>query len=310
MAQFLNASVGGISLGLIWGVLAVGVYLTYRILDFADLTVDSSLATGGVVTAVLIANGCTPILALLASCLAGSCAGLITALLNTKLKIPAILAGILTMSALYSINLKILGNRANVSFVGKPTINGYWADLFNLSLIDDKNVLSIITCVIVCSAVVGFLYWFFGTEFGCSVRATGFNSTMAKAQGINTDLTKIVCLMISNGLAGLAGGLLAQHNQSGDVNMGTGTIVIGLASVILAETVIRDRFSFWLKLALVVLGSVAYRLIFTFAVQMGMHTNDLKLVATAIIVIALTVPLIKKKIAHKKLKGGLNNVKN
>lgn len=310
MEHFLNASVGGIALGLIWGVLAIGVYLTYRILDFADLTVDSSLATGGVVSAVLIFNGLNPILALLISCFAGALAGLVTALLNTKLKIPAILSGILTMSALYSINLKIMDNRANVSFFGKPTINGYWADLFNMSVIGDKNVLTIITCVLVCGAVVGVLYWFFGTEYGCAVRATGFNSTMAKAQGINTDLTKIVCLMISNGLAALAGGLLAQHNQSGDVNMGTGTIVIGLASVILAETLIKDSFPFWLKLALVVVGSVVYRLIFTIAVQLGMHTNDLKLIATIIIIVALVVPKVKKHFSSKKLKGGLKNVKN
>lgn len=300
----LGAIPGGIAQGLIWAILALGVFVTYRMLDFADLTVDGSLATGGCVCMVAIAEGFHPLIAMLFAFLAGALAGTVTALLNTKLKIPAILSGILTMSALYSINKRILGGRANVSVNGQTTLNGLLAKLLNLSYISDKNLISIIICLVLVACIVGFLYWFFGTEIGCSIRATGNNPTMATAQGINTDKSKILALALSNALASLSGAMFAQHNFSADVNMAQGTIVIGLASVVIGELFFAEKLPFWVKLIGIVVGSLIYRLIFVFAIQLGMNADDLKLVASVIIIIALCAPTLKNKIlAHKKVKG-------
>ncbi len=299
--NIVRALPGGVAQGLMWAVLALGVYVSYKILDFADLSVDGSLATGGAVAIVSIEAGVPALLAMLFAFLAGALAGALTATLNTKLKIPPILSGILTMSALYSINLHILRELPNVSIPSSAsTYNGMFAKLFSLSVIDDKNVLTIISCVIAIAAVIAIMYWFFGTEIGSAVRATGCNEKMAKAQGINTDRTKYIALMMSNGLAGLSGALIAQYNFSADVNMASGTIVIGLASVVIGELIIGNKFSFWVKLSGVVIGSVIYRLIFTIAVGLGMNTNDLKLIASVIIVITLCVPAIKAKIAGRK----------
>ena len=241
------------------------------------------------------------LVAMLFAFLAGAAAGAITATLNTKLKIPAILSGILTMSALYSVNLHILGEKPNVSILKTAsTYNGMFAKLFSLSVIDDKNLLTIISCVLALAVIVAIMYWFFGTEIGSAVRATGCNEKMAKAQGINTDLTKYIALMTSNGLAALSGALIAQYGFSADVNMASGTIVIGLASVVIGELVVGNRFSFWVKLVGVVIGSVLYRLIFTIAVGLGMNTNDLKLITSVIIVLTLCVPMVKAKIAGRK----------
>ena len=299
--DILRALPGGIAQGLMWAVLALGVYVTYKILDFADLTVDGSLATGGAVAIVSIASGMPALVAMLFAFLAGAAAGAITATLNTKLKIPAILSGILTMSALYSVNLHILGEKPNVSILKTAsTYNGMFAKLFSLSVIDDKNLLTIISCVLALIVIVAIMYWFFGTEIGSAVRATGCNEKMAKAQGINTDLTKYIALMTSNGLAALSGALIAQYGFSADVNMASGTIVIGLASVVIGELVVGNKFSFWVKLVGVVIGSVLYRLIFTIAVGLGMNTNDLKLITSVIIVFTLCVPMIKTKIVGRK----------
>lgn len=299
--DILRALPGGIAQGLMWAVLALGVYVTYKILDFADLTVDGSLATGGAVAIVSIASGMPALVAMLFAFLAGAAAGAVTATLNTKLKIPAILSGILTMSALYSVNLHILGEKPNVSILKTAsTYNGMFAKLFSLSVIDDKNLLTIISCVLALVVIVAIMYWFFGTEIGSAVRATGCNEKMAKAQGINTDLTKYIALMTSNGLAALSGALIAQYGFSVDVNMASGTIVIGLASVVIGELVVGNKFSFWVKLVGVVIGSVLYRLIFTIAVGLGMNTNDLKLITSVIIVLTLCVPMVKAKIAGRK----------
>lgn len=299
--DIVRALPGGLAQGLMWAVLALGVYVSYKILDFADLSVDGSLATGGAVAIISIEAGVPALLAMLFAFLAGALAGALTTTLNTKLKIPPILSGILTMSALYSINMHILREKPNVSVPSSAsTYNGMFAKLFSLSVIDDKNVLTIISCVIAIAAVIAIMYWFFGTEIGSAVRATGCNEKMAKAQGINTDMTKYIALMMSNGLAALSGALIAQYNFSADVNMATGTIVIGLASVVIGELIVGNRFSFWVKLLGVVLGSVIYRLIFTIAVGLGMNTNDLKLIASIIIVITLCVPTIKAKIAGRK----------
>ena len=299
--DILRALPGGIAQGLMWAVLALGVYVTYKILDFADLTVDGSLATGGAVAIVSIASGMPALVAMLFAFLAGAAAGAVTATLNTKLKIPAILSGILTMSALYSVNLHILGEKPNVSILKTAsTYNGMFAKLFSLSVIDDKNLLTIISCVLALVVIVAIMYWFFGTEIGSAVRATGCNEKMAKAQGINADLTKYIALMTSNGLAALSGALIAQYGFSADVNMASGTIVIGLASVVIGELVVGNRFSFWVKLVGVVIGSVLYRLIFTIAVGLGMNTNDLKLITSVIIVLTLCVPMVKAKIAGRE----------
>ena len=299
--DILRALPGGIAQGLMWAVLALGVYVTYKILDFADLTVDGSLATGGAVAIVSITSGMPALVAMLFAFLAGAAAGAVTATLNTKLKIPAILSGILTMSALYSVNLHILGEKPNVSILKTAsTYNGMFAKLFSLSVIDDKNLLTIISCVLAIAVIVAIMYWFFGTEIGSAVRATGCNEKMAKAQGINTDLTKYIALMTSNGLAALSGALIAQYGFSADVNMASGTIVIGLASVVIGELVVGNKFSFLVKLVGVVIGSVLYRLIFTIAVGLGMNTNDLKLITSVIIVFTLCVPTIKTKIAGRK----------
>ena len=299
--DILRALPGGIAQGLMWAVLALGVYVTYKILDFADLTVDGSLATGGAVAIVSIAAGMPALVAMLFAFLAGAAAGAVTATLNTKLKIPAILSGILTMSALYSVNLHILGEKPNVSILKTAsTYNGMFAKLFSLSVIDDKNLLTIISCVLALIVIVAIMYWFFGTEIGSAVRATGCNEKMAKAQGINTDLTKYIALMTSNGLAAMSGALIAQYGFSADVNMASGTIVIGLASVVIGELVVGNKFSFWVKLVGVVIGSVLYRLIFTIAVGLGMNTNDLKLITSVIIVLTLCVPMVKAKIAGRK----------
>lgn len=299
--NIVRALPGGVAQGLMWAVLALGVYVSYKILDFADLSVDGSLATGGAVAIVSIEAGVPALLAMLFAFLAGALAGALTATLNTKLKIPPILSGILTMSALYSINLHILREQPNVSIPSKAsTYNGMFAKLFSLSVIDDKNVLTIISSVIAIAAIIAVMYWFFGTEIGSAVRATGCNEKMAKAQGINTDRTKYIALMTSNGLAGLSGALIGQYNFSADVNMASGTIVIGLASVVIGELIIGNKFSFWVKLLGVVIGSVIYRLIFTIAVGLGMNTNDLKLIASVIIVVTLCIPMIKSKFTGRK----------
>ena len=305
MFGLLNALPGGISQGLMWAVLALGVYVTYKILDFADLTVDGSLATGGCVAIVLTAAEVHPIIALLVATLVGALAGIVTALLNTKLKIPAILSGILTMSALYSINKLILGGRANVAASQKLTIVGRIAGLLNMSSSGlDRNLITIGVCVIAIVGIIAFLYWFFGTEWGSAIRATGNNPTMATAQGINTDMAKIIALAISNGLAALSGAIISQYQFSADVNMASGTIVIGLASVVIGQLVVGDKGSFWVRLLGVVIGSLIYRLIFALAVQLGLNPDNLKLISSIIIVIALCVPTIKQKFFSKTNIGG------
>lgn len=304
----LGSVIGGVADGLVWSVLALGVYITYRILDFADLSVDGTLATGGCVAAVMIVNGVHPLIALLGSFAAGALAGTVTALLNTKLKIPAILSGILTMSALYSVNIRILsiGSDSAVSSltIKDPlmTIGGKLAKLFGLSPYSDKDLVTIIICIAGLLAIIGFMYWFFGTEEGTAIRATGDNPVMATAQGINTDRSKIIALAFSNGLAALAGGIYAQYNFNANVGMASGTIVIGLASVIIGELVFGKKLSFWIKLLGVVVGSVIYRLIIVFAVMFGMNTDDLKLIASVIVVIALCIPRIKAMAASAKKK--------
>ena len=226
LQSFLNASPGAIAQGILWGIMAIGVFITYKVLDYADLTVDNSFCTGGGVSAILIVGGMDPILTLPIAFAAGMLAGAVTGFLHTKLKIPGILSGILTQLALYSINMRVM-QRANVSLLKNDT-------LLSLKDVPHSILIGLISVVL----IIGFLYWFFGTELGCSVRATGTNEKMASAVGINTNRMKMLALMLSNGLVALSGALLAQYQGYADINMGRGAIVIGLASVIIGEVLI------------------------------------------------------------------------
>lgn len=280
--------------GLLWGILALGVYLTYRVLDVADLTVEGSYPLGAAVGVSYIAGGGSPIVAVVIAFLAGSVAGIVTGLLHTKLKIPALLAGILTMIGLYSINIRIMGDKSNVSILRMDTIYTYFG---NLGL--GKNE-SILACgVLFVAAIIAFLYWFFGTEIGAAIRATGCNKQMIRAQGIDTDVTTILGLLISNGMVAMAGALIGQSQGFADVGMGTGTIVIGLASVIIGEVLFGTR-NFMNWLLAVVGGSIVYRIVIAVVLKLGMNQNDMKLLTATIVVVALAMPLIKEKISNAK----------
>lgn len=289
LSGILAAIPGATAQGLVWGVMALGVYVTYKLLDIADLTVDSSLCTGGAVSAVLILAGVHPLLTLVFSVLAGMLAGLITGFLHTQLRIPAILAGILTQLGLYSINLRIMG-KSSIALLRQPVI----ISLGNIPM-------ALVIGALVAVLVVAFLYWFFGTELGCAIRATGDNRKMVRAQGVNTDRMKIIGLVISNGLVGLAGGLLAQYQGSANVNMGRGAIVIGLASVIIGEVIFGARFNFAWQLGAIVAGSAIYQIVIAFVLQLGLSTEDLKLFSAVTVAVALSVPTLQKKFRKTKV---------
>lgn len=304
LGQLLNALPGSVSQGLIWGIMAIGVYITYRILDVADLTVDGSFATGGAVAVMLILNGWNLWLAMLMAFIAGMLAGLITGLLHTLMGIPPILAGILTQLSLYSINLKIMG-KANQSVNVNQTdllVSLRWVKEFAL-----HNPL--ITVGIVVAILIGLLYWFFGTEMGCSIRATGANLNMSRAQGINTSFNKVLGIMLSNGLVAFAGAFLAQYQGFADVKMGQGAIVIGLAAVIIGEAIFGKIFrNFALRLLAVVLGSIIYYIVVQAVITMGLDANLLKLLSAVIVAIFLAVPHWKSQHKAKHIvKGGKQN---
>ena len=288
--SLLGALPGAAAQGLVWGLMAIGVYLTFRVLDVADLTVDGSLATGGAVCVMLIRAELSPWLALLCAAIAGLLAGLITGLLHTKCHIPAILAGILTQLSLYSINLRIMGGKANQPVgVDKYDLLISQRYVRDLSLSNPLPLLLIFTAVIIL-----FLYWFFGTEQGCAIRATGANPHMARAQGINTDRKIVMGLMISNGLVALSGGLLAQYQGAADVNMGRGGIVIGLAAIIIGEVLFGKIFrNFALRMTAVSIGAIVYYLVLQVVLQLGLNTNDLKLLSAVIVAIFLSIPQLK-----------------
>ena len=295
---------GAVDLGLIWGFLALGVYITFRLLDIADLTVDGSFTTGGAVCAVCVLNGIHPLLALLISILAGFLDGAITGILHTKCKIPAILAGILTQIGLYSINLRIMGGRANLPLT---TANTLFADL-SVSLDINRYYIALVISLIFVIIFIALLYWFFGTELGSAIRATGNNEQMARSLGINTDTMKLLGLTISNGLVGLSGALYALYGQATDVRVGTGAIVIALASIVIGEVVISSKKgNFALRLTSIIIGSIIYRIIVALVLQMGLNTDDLKLLTAILVGIALTIPIMlnkRKQISmYKKLTG-------
>ena len=291
----LLAIQGAASQGVLWGIMALGLYITFKVLDFADLTVDGSFALGGAVSAVLLVNGWNPFLSLLIAFLAGGISGVVTGLLHTKLEIPGILAGILTMIALYSINIRIMG-QANTPLLGVDTI---MVDL-EILLGIDRTMSSLIAGVVFSVVIIMILYWFFGTELGSVIRATGNNERMVRAQGVNTDNMKIIGLMLSNALVALSGAMVAQSQGYGDVGMGPGTIVIGLASIIIGEVIFGVRFSFWYRLMSVVFGSIIYRIIIAVVLQLGLKSTDLKLLTAIIVALALALPVVKSKFKQTK----------
>ncbi len=285
----------GIAQGLMWAILTLGIYLTFRVLDIADLTIEGAFPLGAAVTVVLINKGLNPFVSMLICIVAGCLAGLITGILHTKFKIPAILSGILTQIALYSVNIRILGDKATVALAGK-SLKTIVAGFLPAGL--KSNTLSIIVGVIVCAIIVLALYWFFGTELGCAVRATGSNASMARAMGINTDSMTVLCLMVSNGLVALSGSLISQFDYgSALVNMGQGTIVIGLASVIIGEVLfIHKEQNFAFKMGAITLGAIIYRTIIACALTLPwMKATDLKIITALIVAIALAVPVWKDK---------------
>lgn len=308
MSSFISALPGAVSQGLIWGIMAIGVYITYKLLDIADLTVDGSFCTGGAVGVMIISGGHSAWLALLGAILAGMLAGMATALLHTACGIPAILAGILTQLGLWSINLAIMGMKANQSI----NVNNYDL-LVSLRFLQDVSkgekpfymhpiiVISLFTLII-----IALLYWFFGTELGASLRATGANQNMSRAQGINTDFNIILGLMLSNGLVALSGALLAQYQSFADINMGRGAIVIGLAAVIIGQALFNKIFkNFALRLVAVALGSIIYYIVIQAVVSLsGINSNYLKLLSALIVAVFLTAPYIKRKYFSKPVKKG------
>lgn len=293
---------GSVSQGLIWGIMSIGVYITFKILDFADLTVDGTLATGGAVTAMMILNGYSPVVSLVVAFMAGMAAGFITGVLHTVFGIPDILAGILTQIALYSVNLNITGGKANQAIS---------VDQFPLIVTLREISHTILVTAIITIAVIAVLYWFFGTEMGFTIRATGCNPNMSRAQGINTSVAKVIALVFSNGLVGFAGGILAQYQGNCDVNMGRGSIVIGLASVIigevLGEALFGKKLNFCGRLLFVAIGSIIYYIVISFVCWLGLPSIDMKLFSAIVVAVFLAVPYMRGKMKNsyrKAAKGG------
>ncbi|MDI9490434.1 MAG: ABC transporter permease [Clostridiaceae bacterium] len=298
--QFLLAVEGAVAQGLLWAILALGSYITFRLLNFTDMTVDGSFTTGACVTAICIANGIPPIIALLISFVAGGLAGGITGFLHNKLEIPEVLAGILTQISLYSINLRILG-RANQQLLQYDTIFKQVQRLFasiGLELSSDR--IAIVIGLFFVILVILVLYWFFGTEIGSMIRATGNNEAMVRALGQNTEHTKFIALIIANSCIAIAGSLVGMYQGAADVGMGAGAIVIGLASIVIGEVILRRVVAFGSKMIAVVVGSVIYRIIVALVLQLGLSTNDLKLITALIVALALFLPNAVSKHNAKK----------
>ena len=294
---------GGVSQGIIWGIMALGIYITFRLLDVADLTVDGSFTTGGAVTVMLILGGWPAWAALLAAMCAGLLAGMVTGLLHTKLGIPAILAGILTQFSLYSINLRIMGMSANKAVS---------VDKYHLLLSSRHIPAAILTGLILALVLVSILYWYFGTEQGSAIRATGNNPAMSRALGINIDNMKVLGLSLSNGIVALSGGLLAQYQGFADINMGRGAIVIGLAAVIIGEVIghaiLGKRMNFYGTLSFTAIGGVIYYLVIVIVLWLRLNSNDLKLFTAVVVALFLAVPYLraqkKSSFARLRRKGG------
>lgn len=292
----LLAMQGAVAQGILWGIFVLGVFITYKIMDIADLTVDGSFALGGCVCATMIVGmGANPVLALLVATLAGVVAGFVTGFLHTAFDIPAILAGILTQISLWSINLRIMG-KSNVPLLKNPTI---FSGIVSATGMQSSLVAAILGIIIAIIVVIG-LYLFFGTEIGSALRATGNNEDMIRALGVNTKFTKVLALMISNGLVGLSGALVCQSQKYADIGMGTGAIVIGLASIVIGEVLLGKLRSFHSKLISALVGSVIYFIIRAVVLQLGMDANDMKLLSAIIVAVALAVPVAMEKYRLKK----------
>ena len=297
----INALPGAAAQGLIWGIMAIGVYLTFRILDVADLTVDGTMCTGGAVCVMMLMSGHSVWVSMLAATGAGMLAGLATGIFHTFMGIPAILAGILTQLGLYSANLKIMGKANQAINVDKFNLLVSLRRVKGVSL--TQNTLFIVAIMIV--ILIAILYWFFGTELGCSLRATGCNPNMSRAQGINTNRNKVLGLMISNGLVGLSSALLTQYQGFADVNMGRGSIVIGLAAVIIGEAIFGRIFrNFALRLLAVIFGSILYYLVLQIVIWMGIDTDLLKMLSAIVVALFLAFPYWKGKYFNKPAKRG------
>lgn len=301
LANFLGAMPGTISQGLIWGIMAIGLYLTYQVLNLSDLTVDGSICTGGAVCVMLITAGVPVPLAMAGAVLAGMLCGLVTGLLHTFMGIPAILSGILTQLSLYSVNLKIMG-KPNVAL----SVRNY--DLL-ISLNYVKNPFltnTIVVIAVILAVLIAVLYWYFGTEMGCGIRATGDNEKMARAQGINTEFYKVFGLVVSNGIVALAGAMLVQYQGFCDVSMGRGAIVIGLASIVIGQALFTKLLpkNFACKLLAAALGGVVYYIVYQTVILLGLDADLLKMLSAVVVAIFLAVPYWKKKYFTKAAKGG------
>lgn len=297
----LNALPGAIAQGLIWGIMAIGLYITYKVLNYSDLTVDGTMATGGAVCIMLMMNGVNVWIALICAVLAGMLAGFVTGLFHTAMGIPAILAGILTQLSLYSINLVIMGGKANQAV----SITKYNLIVSSRYVKELSFNNPIVVTLIFIAVLIAVLYWFFGTELGCSLRATGANENMSRAQGINTNKCKILGLMLANGIVALASAMYSHYQGFVDVNMGRGAIVIGLAAVIISDVIFGKFFhNFALKLLAVALGAVIYYIVIQIVLWMGLDTNLLKLLSALVVALFLAIPYWKGKI---HMKGGRKN---
>jgi len=300
--KLFNALPGACAQGLIWGIMAIGVYITYKVLDLADLTVDGTMATGGAVCIMMMINGHSIGVSLLVSVGVGMLAGLVTGFLHTAMGIPAILAGILSQLGLYSVNLRIMDSKSNQAMAF-----GKYDQLVSLRWVRDvpfwQNTNFVVALFVI--AIIALLYWFFGRELGCAIRATGCNQNMARAQGINTNITKVIGLMLSNGIVALSSALYAQYQGFADVNAGRGAIVIGLAAVIIGEVVfgkVSKNFAF--KMLSVVLGAIVYWIVYQVVIWAGMNANDMKLISAIVVAVFLAIPYIKGKYFAKPVKRG------
>ena len=301
IVSLLNALPGAVAQGLIWGIMAIGVYITFRILDIADLTVDGTLCTGGAVCIMMMQSGHNVWVSLLVALIAGLLAGMVTGLLHTFMGIPAILAGILTQLGLYSVNLKIMGKSNQAINVDKFDLLVSLRYIKNVPIY--RNTILLVAVIIV--DLIVFLYWFFGTELGCSLRATGCNDRMSRAQGINTDFNRVLGLMISNGLVAFSGALLSQYQGFADINMGRGAIVIGLAAVIIGEALFGKIFhNFGFRLLGVALGSIVYYFVLQIVIWLGIDTDLLKLLSAAVVAVFLAIPYWQSKYFSRPVKRG------
>ena len=297
MNGLLASLQGAVAQGVLWGIMVLGVYITYRLMDIADLTVDGSFALGACVCAVLVVNKqVDPVVALLVSAMAGLAAGAVTGILHTVFEIPAILAGILTQISLWSINLRLMGGKSNIPLLKVETLISKFVKMTGLTQSQASRIIGIIAAII----IIAFLYWFFGTEIGSAMRATGNNEDMVRALGVNTKMTKLLALTLSNGLVGLSGALVCQSQKYGDINLGTGAIVIGLASIVIGEVLMGRLTSFYWKLTSVVVGSVTYFVIRALVLRMGLDANDMKLLSAIIVALALSFPVVLSKYRLRK----------